>query len=191
MIYICNNMIVKKARLMQNIACGQEFEGLKGLVVAGTGHRPEKLGGYGASAAGRRQGLATAVLRRYQPSTVIAGMALGWDWALAEATLALGLPLIAAVPFEGQERLWPAPVQKRYREMLRAAAQVQIVSPGGYSARAMQVRNEWMVDRAQLLLTLWNGSAGGTRNCIEYANQVGKPWINTWASWEKYRGDRL
>jgi uncharacterized phage-like protein YoqJ len=49
----------------------------------------------------------------------------------------------------------------------------------------MQIRNEWMVDNAHIVLALWDGSSGGTGNCIKYANRksVNKPIINLWSSW--------
>lgn len=39
----------------------------------------------------------------------------------------------------------------------------------------MQKRNEWMVDRIDELLAIYNGTPGGTKNCIDYAKKLGKP----------------
>lgn len=169
-------------------ASGASVEALltTGLVVAGTGHRPDKLGGFSSQVEGRLEALASAALARFKPDVVISGMALGWDWALAEASLKAGIPLIAAIPFVGQERRWQQESQRRYAEIL-AKAVVVIVSPGGYSHKAMQVRNEWMVDRCHRLLALWDGSSGGTANCINYAVTVNRPYHNLWVSWDKYR----
>jgi len=44
----------------------------------------------------------------------------------------------------------------------------------------MQTRNIWMVDNCDLVLALWDGSDGGTGNCIKYANKIGKPIVNLW-----------
>ena len=39
-----------------------------------------------------------------------------------------------------------------------------------------QRRNEYMVDKSDLVLAVWNGErAGGTWNTIEYAKSAGKP----------------
>lgn len=159
------------------------------LTIAGTGHRPNKLGGYSERIHSRLTALATAALR-LQPDVphVISGMALGWDTALAQAALDLGLKLTAAVPFAGQERTWPAESQARYHNLLGRATEVVTVSDGGYSARAMQLRNQWMVDQASLVLALWDGSHGGTGNCIRYAQSVNCPIRNVWTSWVKHRG---
>lgn len=155
-------------------------------ILAGTGHRPEKLGGYGAGVSTRLVDLARAALTKYQPDEVISGMALGWDTALALAAIELGIPLTAAVPFEGQERKWRPEQQETFRAILARVTTLTIVSPGGYAVWKMQARNEWMVDRATGLLALWNGSGGGTCNCIEYARTSQVEIVNLWATWERY-----
>lgn len=153
------------------------------VVLAATGHRPDKLGGYSMGARVRLTRFATGVIPQYAPDEFISGMALGWDTACALAALALGIPLVAAVPFEGQESQWPQDAQFLYRWILSQAARVVIVSPGGYAAHKMQIRNQWMVDNSNLLLALWNGSPGGTANCITYAEGVGRLYGNPWHQW--------
>lgn len=155
-------------------------------VLAGTGHRPDKLGGYGAEVSARLIDLARAALMKHQPDEVISGMALGWDTALALAAIELGIPLTAAMPFEGQERKWRPEQQEQFQAILALAASVVIVSPGGYAVWKMQMRNEWMVDRATGVLALWNGGSGGTGNCIEYARTRQVEIVNLWAAWERY-----
>jgi len=71
------------------------------LVIAATGHRPDKLGGYGSDVHRRLVELAARYLDLEQPTCVISGLALGWDLAFADAALLLGLPVHGAVPFEG------------------------------------------------------------------------------------------
>jgi uncharacterized phage-like protein YoqJ len=110
-------------------------------------------------------------------------MALGWDMALAEAAVELGIPFVAAVPFEGQESAWPPASQVDYRNLLGMASEVKIVCPGKYAAYKMQVRNQWMTNNCDLLLVLWDGSPGGTGNCVRYAEKIGRPMINLWANW--------
>ena len=55
--------------------------------VAGTGHRPNKLGGYDDDIYQRLVTLAMTYLEETRPKRVISGMALGWDQALAEAAV--------------------------------------------------------------------------------------------------------
>ncbi len=155
------------------------------MIIAGTGHRPNKLGGYDALA-GLKVGLvALEYLKRERPHRVISGMALGWDQELATAALALGIPLWAAIPFDGQEKAWPEESQEKYHDILQAAHSVTVVCEGGYAPWKMQKRNEWMVDKATKMAALWDGSAGGTANCIRYAQKMGKPIDNLWDEFVK------
>jgi uncharacterized phage-like protein YoqJ len=113
---------------------------------------------------------------------MISGMALGWDTAFAIATIRLGIPLVAAVPFSGQESRWPEAAQARYRSIIAAASDVIVVSPGSYAPAAMHARNRWMVDHCDALAALWNGSPdGGTAACVRYAASVGRQTINLWS----------
>jgi len=150
------------------------------MILAVTGHRPDKLLGYGKAARDALEAFAITELQRLKPSQVITGMALGWDTAIAEAAAKLSIPFIAAVPFVGQERTWPAEAKAQYRGLLREAKEVHVVCPGGYSASKMQMRNEWMVGRCAKLLALWNGSPGGTSNCIAYAESLRCSVENCW-----------
>lgn len=150
------------------------------MIVAGTGHRPNKLGGYGLDAKLKLVGLANDWLEANKPTKVISGMALGWDVALAVAALQLGIPLVAAIPFKGQELAWPSSSQKDYNDVLREASEIVYVSEEGYAPWKMQIRNEWMVDHCDLVLAIWNGTLGGTANCVRYAENVDKPIVNLW-----------
>ena len=153
------------------------------MIIAGTGHRPDKIGGYSPEANAHRNSLALIALARYEPEWVISGMALGWDTALAEAAVEIGVPFTAAVPFEGQESVWPQESRDKYRSLLDKASEVKIVCPGKYATYKMQVRNQWLVDNCDILLALWDGSPGGTGNCIKYAEKAGRSMINLWGNW--------
>lgn len=159
------------------------------MVIAFTGHRPDKLGGWSAE---------TQVKARYkvrlalhgellfhirQPTTAISGMALGVDQWAAELCVELGIPFTAAIPFEGQEKMWPRYQQRAYSQLLAKASKIHTVSPGKPFSRreavaALQRRNEWMVDNCDLLLAYWNGTPGGTANCVRYAEGQEKPYVN-------------
>jgi uncharacterized phage-like protein YoqJ len=156
-------------------------------LIWGSGHRPNKLGGYSEHIQTRLIQLATTALLKYDVKVVISGMALGWDMALANAALNLGIELAAYVPFEGQEKAWPADTQRVYRDILEEATYVEIISTGGYSREKMQIRNKAMVNSGDFGLVLWDGTPGGTANCITYANLKKKPYLNLWASWIKYK----
>lgn len=153
------------------------------MIVCASGHRPNALGGYGQESVHKLFGFAKHVLSSMCPDEVVSGMALGWDQAVASASSVLGIPWVAAVPFDGQESAWPGSSQKAYRELIKSAYRIHVVSPGGYSAYKMQVRNEWMVNNSDEVLALWSGSFGGTYNCVMYATSVGKKVVNVWQDW--------
>ena len=138
------------------------------MILAATGHRPDKLGGYGAEAVARVDRCALAWLTTLEPSKVISGFALGWDQSVARAAIALSIPLVAALPGPWQASKWPPASQAEWRRLIVAASEVVAATHGAYSSAAMQVRNEWMADRCDALLALWDGSPGGTANCLRY-----------------------
>ncbi len=155
------------------------------MILAGTGHRPPKLGGYGEQVHIELVTLATEQIKALKPDLVISGMALGWDQAIARASMLLKIPFDAYVPFEGQERMWPRTSQENFTWLLARARRVLYVCPPGYAAWKMQARNEAMVDDCDRLLALWDGSAGGTANCVRYAQSKGKEIVNCWQQWKE------
>jgi uncharacterized phage-like protein YoqJ len=155
------------------------------MIAAATGHRPDKLGGYSTHA--RLTDLAIAALSKYKPEKAISGFALGWDQAFADAVIQVGIPLIAAIPFPSQPSHWPKSSQLFYQQLLEKASEIKIISPDPYSARKMQIRNEWMVNNSDFMICLWDGSSGGTANCINYAVSKNKSHINLWKSWTKWK----
>lgn len=154
------------------------------MIIAGTGHRPDKLGGYDGQTADRLFDFAIRHIEQLKPDLIISGMALGWDMALAEAAWALEIPFHAYIPFRGQELKWPSGPQVLYRNLLAVAAKILECGEPGYAAWKMQVRNKCMVDALtgpdDVLLALWDGSDGGTSNCVKYAESKGKTIINLW-----------
>ena len=41
-----------------------------------------------------------------------------------------------------------------------------------------QVRNEWMVDRSNLVIAVFNGQKSGTKNTVDYAKRKGVNVVN-------------
>lgn len=157
------------------------------MIVAATGHRPEKLLSHHPLPDLDRRlfQFARDVLVELEPSEVISGMALGWDQAVAQAAISLRIPLTAACPFKGQERLWPGSKQALYREILSKAQRVVYVCNHGLNI-AFQERNEWMVDRCDKLTALYDGTPGGTANCVQYATgwrEIDHRWDQWAAQW--------
>ena len=114
---------------------------------------------------------------------MLTGMAIGWDCAVAEACLNVGIPFVACVPFKGQETMWPDKTKRYYYDLLAKAVEVVYVCDPGYAAWKMQKRNEYMVDNSQKQLALWDGTSGGTANCVRYAASKDVEIINCWAEY--------
>jgi len=174
------------------------------MIICGTGHRPNKLGGYGQDVCDDLIELARKGIELINTQSIllpsgnmsdsidaiISGMALGWDQALATAAIQMDIKLIAAIPFIGQEKLWPAESQDIYNSILEKADQVTVICEGSYNPSKMQVRNEWMVNKSELVLALWDGTAGGTYNCVKYARERGITVRNLWDRYKIIRGAR-
>lgn len=146
------------------------------MIVAFTGHRPDKLGGYKLPNPTYVKVCREIdfLLKELQPEKVITGMALGIDQWAASVAYKLGIPFVAAIPFEGQEKAWPLKSQRTYQLLRRLASEEVIVSPGEYEPVKMRTRNRWMVDNSDALIAVWNGTSGGTGNCVQYANSVNR-----------------
>ena len=149
------------------------------MIIAVSGHRPQKCGGFKIPNPTHNYICHNIerILLEEKPNKVISGMALGVDQSFARIAYKLNIPFIAAIPFVGQQSIWPTTAQELYKEILSLAEEVIIVSKGSYSSEKMQIRNEWMVDRADKILGIWNGTNGGTANCIKYALSLGKEII--------------
>jgi uncharacterized phage-like protein YoqJ len=156
-----------------------------GKVIAVTGHRPGKLGGYGAEVLCRATLLAARYFRVLEPKEVITGMALGWDTACALAAIRLDIPFVAALPFEGQDRLWFPEQRIMYRSILKHASEVVTIATHADTRTNYQMRNIWMADHCEEVLALWDGSPGGTANMIRYATGPGR-WRKIYNAWEDW-----
>lgn len=156
--------------------------------IFGTGHRPDKLNGGWDNWQNHYKEMiedfCIPILEEENPTIVISGMALGWDLVLAKSAILLKIPLLAYIPCKNQETKWRLEDQKEYRNILDSAFEFEIISQE-YTNSCMQERNIKMVNDGDIGLALWNGSKGGTKNCIEYANKKGKPIKNLWKIYQE------
>lgn len=150
------------------------------MKIAATGHRPNKLNneydGIGPISKALREKF-YKIIEEKNPSKMISGMALGVDMLWAECAIEKNIPLVAAIPCKGQEDIWPKESQERYHNILLDASEVVMVSDMRYTFRCMQDRNVWMVDNCDILVAVWNGSKGGTYNCVKHAEGLQKEII--------------
>ncbi len=109
----------------------------------------------------------------------LSGMALGVDTWAAELVLELQktcpvIRLTAVIPFSGQESRWPDGAKDRYQRILSEATATVVIEPG-YTRHCMFTRNRYLVDHADLLIAVYDGSAGGTRYTVDYARKQNIP----------------
>lgn len=153
-----------------------------------TGHRTgPKLGGYDNYKAHNliRVKLFGFIMAAYNKGYMnfISGGATGIDQFFAIGVLKLKeinpeVHLTIAKPFPSQANRWPSHVQNQFLDICQRADLVVDVNPDPYAPWKMQTRNVWMVDKSNRVLAVWNGSQGGTRNCVDYALQQGKPVVH-------------
>lgn len=151
------------------------------LRVAVTGHRPGDLFGYDMGSEGwqwLRQTLAEVLTGFGVPVEAISGMALGVDQVFAEVAIDEGVPVVAYVPFRGQDGRWPPESRATYLDLLAQCAREVVVSPVA-SAAAFLRRNEAMVQVCDVLVAVWNGKTeGGTYHCLQYGLAQGRPVLH-------------
>ena len=152
-----------------------------GYVITVTGHRPKKLFGYDMADIRYKnmKNYMKQYLREKECTDAVTGMALGVDQIFALAVLELkeegmNIKLRCAIPCKKHPCKWPKSSQEQYYEILKKADEVVQVSEEEYKPYLMQKRNEYMVDMADEVLAFWDGSNGGTANCVKYAQKKKK-----------------
>lgn len=155
-----------------------------------TGHRPEKLPWGGDESDPRCQALKLRlkqlILEQIDSGvdTFLCGMARGCDFYFAEAVLSLrdkGHPirLEALLPCPSQPDLWTEKDRQRYQSLLVQCDGVYLLEEE-YSDGCMLRRNRAMVDQVQHLISVWDGSPGGTEATVRYAGRRGVEVIPAW-----------
>lgn len=164
------------------------------VTVCFTGHRPSKLGGYdwmteknlNIMRALRKE--IVTLIKIKSVNRFIFGGAIGIDQMAFAVALKLKrekypeIRLIIAVPFRNQFVKWNKKDQDKYSKYLQDADEVVYVDElegtryyctlagiGNYHRDKMQIRNEYMVDQSDFVIAVWDGTSGGTANCVRYA----------------------
>lgn len=146
-----------------------------------TGHRPDKLGGYNDF-----ENLRGALMLKMRDfftekgvTTLVSGMALGTDQWAAETALEMGIKVTAMIPCLNQDKMWPDLARTHYYGILDrirfAQGHIIYVSLRDYEKGCMHRRNLEIVNSSDEILAVWNGSKGGTKDCVRSATQAGLP----------------
>lgn len=154
------------------------------MKICVTGHRPNKLYGYNLSHPNyiKMKDEFKNLLLQNNCDEAITGMALGVDTVFALAVLELkiegyNIKLHCAIPCRDHSCKWNKESVDLYNNILKKADYVKLVSDVPYYPWVMQKRNEYMVDLAEKVIAVWDGSCGGTHNCIKYAEKKNKEII--------------
>ena len=85
----------------------------------------------------------------------------------------------AVIPCIDQTRLWPEHQRKRYLRGLDFCDSMEVLEDG-YSQGCMLRRNYYMVDHADILMTVFDGTPGGTAATVRYARARGRRILSIW-----------
>ncbi len=138
-------------------------------MVAFTGHRHWKYSEVKAS-------LDEIVVKYGRDAVWICGGAVGLDSHAAQYTMENGIRLWLVLPFSPvvMSKRWNSGQKDLLHKTIKYAEKLSVLSPV-YDVRFYQERNERMVDMSHVLCAFFNGSAGGTANCVRYARYIGQP----------------
>lgn len=162
-----------------------QAEGGEYMLCAFTGHRPQHLPWGSREEDPRCQALKQLLDRAIGRAVelgcdrFLCGMALGCDLYFAEAVLARGLPLEAVLPCPGQADRWAKADRARYETLLLRCDAIRVLEDS-YTEGCMLRRNRAMVELADYLITVYDGSGGGTGSTIAYAKKRGVELIPVW-----------
>lgn len=103
------------------------------------------------------------------------GMAMGFDLLAAETVLRYQeryphIKLIACIPCYRQERRFSAEDKARYAAVLKKANETVLLSENYYRG-CMQVRDQYMVDHADMLVCYCVKESGGAAYTVKYCQK--------------------
>lgn len=165
------------------------------LTINVTGHRPNKfVGGYNIhneSYQPVRAAIKRAIMgliNEHKPKEVIvySGMALGIDQIFVECAAdarlyykekGIDFKIIAAIPCHDQDGRWQESSKRLYKKLLETCDKQVMVTDSPYKAGCMEIRNQYMVDNSDCTIAVWDGSRGGTGNCVKDAVKAGNEII--------------
>jgi hypothetical protein len=150
------------------------------MIVAAFGLRACRLTPFDEYTARRLKHLADACLRRKQATSVISTACDGWEWAVSEVAVGLGLDSTIIVPRQDYHTILPDNHVRDYFRVLAEARRVLLLDRD-------RARIKHMMGQVGLLLVLWDGTDGYPKSYVERARQRSVPIWNVWSSWVKYK----
>ena len=179
------------------------------FVINATGHRPDKLNNVWSAFSDKNDYILKAfkyflwktieckVKQGIKRFKLISGMALGIDSIFVRAckacqkyyaTKGIKVEIIGAIPCLRQYAYWRPTSKAEYKKLLNYCDSGKLINLK-YSAKGMQLRNVWMVEQADLTVTYFDGTDGGTKNCLHSAVNKGNPIVNVYDIAQKYKAE--
>lgn len=155
---------------------------MKSKTCCFSGHRPQYLP-WGYDEKGIRFFFFKCLLERKIKKAVrlgyvhfICGMAMGIDMLCAEIVLKLkkrnkNITLECALPCLNQTEKWDFLNIERYKIILNKSDKITYVSKCGYYKGCMQKRNLYMIQNSDILIAVFGGQSGGTKQTVELAKR--------------------
>lgn len=165
----------------------------KTLHIGLTGHRPKKLGGYNINTEPYQKlqaDLEQYILFQLQSVDVVvghSGLALGADTVWSKAILNMRdkfpdrVKFHAEIPFMTQHNkwfkksdinFWHKQVDTADNKTIYADFKTDVTN--AQAGKALDDRNNGMIDHSDVMLALWDGSKSGTGNAVNYSRSVNK-----------------
>ena len=117
--------------------------------------------------------------------TFYCGGAKGFDLFAAEILLSFkneyDFRLVTVLPYRAQASSFSDEWRVKYFAALCASHETVLLSEE-YHVRCFAERNQYMVDRSELVIAFCDGKSGGTLNTIRYARRNGKAVCNIFDS---------
>lgn len=165
------------------------------MIVSGFGYGMETFGGW-EDELPYHQIVSFAASRVFvnSESAVVSTAEYGWEMALVEACLHLGIPTMVLIPFEGYQlgtnNFW----RSRYNFVLENSPVVKVMSdlkPHSLYDRFTLLQNtkDWIFDyiksNSGKLYSLWDGSKDDNIYKIRQADRMGIEVLNFWKELNK------
>ena len=117
------------------------------------------------------------IVKKYGGDAIwICGGAVGLDSHAAQYAMENKIRLWLVLPFSPavMSKRWNSAQKELLHNTIKYAEKLSVLSPI-YDVKFYQDRNERMVDMSHALCAFFNGSAGGTANCVRYARHIRHP----------------
>ncbi len=160
----------------------------KKQICAFTGLRPEKLPVLTDTTSHEyavlRQRIKNEVYRLITEdnvSTFLCGMARGIDLICGRIVLELkeqhpDITIESVIPYEEQAAAWSESDRDEYFDIAEHC-DIETMLQTQYTRGCLQKRNRYLVDNADIVLAVWNGTSGGTAYTVSYAQKKGKTLV--------------